>query len=199
MEHEEQKESWNLIPGFFDEAAASDYFLRLMKEVPFSQNETAYGKERRLSCWMSDAGSYRYSGIRRQAVPLTPLVREILDIVKEQFGVPFNSVLVNLYRHGKDVIGWHGDDVRDLEVTDIASLSLGAARKFRLRPRDAVARRNNRVKTGTEWMEYELRSGDMVHMFGSCQTEYQHQVPQQAAVKTPRINLTFRVVKQNAA
>jgi alkylated DNA repair dioxygenase AlkB len=43
-------------------------------------------------------------------------------------------VLLNLYRNGVDSMGWHSDDERELgERPVIASVSLGATRRFRLR------------------------------------------------------------------
>lgn len=46
----------------------------------------------------------------------------------------YHGVLANLYRNGDDCIGWHDDDEKALgDVPVIASLSLGAVRKIRLR------------------------------------------------------------------
>ena len=46
----------------------------------------------------------------------------------------FNCVLVNLYRDGKDSNGWHADNEPELGKNPaIASLSLGATRRFDLK------------------------------------------------------------------
>jgi alkylated DNA repair dioxygenase AlkB len=49
-------------------------------------------------------------------------------------GMPFNSVLINYYRDGKDRVAWHSDNEKELGINPmIASVSLGAERKFKLR------------------------------------------------------------------
>ncbi|MFM5982088.1 MAG: alpha-ketoglutarate-dependent dioxygenase AlkB, partial [Sphaerospermopsis kisseleviana] len=46
----------------------------------------------------------------------------------------FNSVLLNLYRDGKDSVSWHSDDEPELGKNPIiASVSFGATRRFSLR------------------------------------------------------------------
>ena len=48
-------------------------------------------------------------------------------------------MLLNLYRDGRDSMGWHADDEPELgPAPTIASLSLGALRRFRLRPRPGL-------------------------------------------------------------
>src|SRR5690606_40383735 len=67
--------------------------------------------------------------------------------LRDELEQPFNSVLANLYRDGRDAMGWHSDDEPELGPEPlIASLSLGAVRQigrasWRGRGRDAgVAR-----------------------------------------------------------
>jgi alkylated DNA repair dioxygenase AlkB len=64
----------------------------------------------------------------------------------------------------------------------IASLSLGATRKF------VIKHRQNEEK-----YEFNLTSGNLVVMDGITQKYYKHAVPKQAKVTEPRINLTFRI------
>ena len=52
----------------------------------------------------------------------------------------FNSVLANLYRDGRDCMGWHSDDEPELGPAPvIASVSLGATRRFVLKHRERAA------------------------------------------------------------
>ena len=49
-------------------------------------------------------------------------------------GTGFDFVFVNRYRDGRDSVAWHGDR-EGARLPVIASLSLGAARRFDLRPK----------------------------------------------------------------
>jgi alkylated DNA repair dioxygenase AlkB len=65
----------------------------------------------------------------------------------------------------------------------IASISLGAPRRFKFR--HLLTR---------EVVETTLTPGSMVVMSGLSQSCWEHEIPRQAAVSEPRINLTFRQV-----
>ena len=95
-------------------------------------------------------------------------------------------MLCNLYRDGADSMGWHSDDEASLGPRPvIASLSLGATRRFALRHR---ARRYRSVTLA-------LGNGDLLLMAGDTQTHWQHAVPSTRRPIAPRINLTFRAVR----
>jgi alkylated DNA repair dioxygenase AlkB len=135
----------------------------------------------RLTAWYGEAG-YIYSGIRHEPRPWTPILLDLKAIAEALAGQPFNSVLLNLYRDGRDSVSWHADDEPGLGPEPmIASLSLGAARRFLLRHR----RTRERV-------EVVLGHGSCLVMSGAVQHHWQHQVPKTARPVGPRINLTFR-------
>src|SRR6186713_2293843 len=79
----------------------------------------------RLSCWIGDPGaSYTYSGTRFEPRPWPPALLPVRARLQAEFGVDFNSVLANLYRDGRDRMGWHADNERELGPRPvIASLS----------------------------------------------------------------------------
>ncbi len=140
----------------------------------------------RLEAWYGDAGAgYRYSGLAHDPLPWTPLLAALRDRVAAVAGCTFNSVLANLYRDGRDSNGWHADDERELgREPTIASLSLGAPRRFRFR------RKDDRRET----VDALLLDGSLVLMRGRSQECWQHTVPKERDVHAPRINLTFRTV-----
>ncbi len=108
------------------------------------------------------------------------------DRLRKELGVPFNSVLANLYRDGRDAMGWHSDDEPELGAEPvIASLSLGAARRFVLRRRDDHAVKQTLV----------LAPGSLLVMRGACQRDWQHALPRTAKPVGPRLNLTFRHIR----
>ena len=169
-------------------AAAQEAFARLHEEIPWEQHRLRiFGREipsPRLSCWIGDADAvYTYSKTRFEPHPWKPGLAGLRDAVSALCGEVYNSVLCNLYRDGRDAMGWHSDSEPELGPAPvIASLSFGATRRFRLRhKRD----RNLRL-------EIELAAGDLLLMAGATQSNYRHDLPRTACAVGPRINLTFR-------
>ena len=151
---------------------------------------TVYGKQHRtprLTCWVADPGcSYRYSGLQQVIHPWTAELEHLRQLLLDQLGVRFNSLLLNRYRDGADRMGWHADDEPELdEQAPIVSLSLGAARDLRFRPRH-----------GSEApFAINLADGDLLVMDPPSQRHWQHALPPRARVQQERINLTFRVIR----
>lgn len=176
------------VARFCDAGAAQQWFALLHAEVPWEQHRLrVFGREvasPRLSCWIGDADAvYTYSGTRFEPRAWTPALTELRDAVSIQCGEIYNSVLCNLYRDGRDAMGWHSDSEPELGAAPvIASLSFGAARRFRLRhKRDRALR-----------VEFDLAPGSLLLMAGATQRNYRHDLPRTARPVAPRINLTFR-------
>jgi alkylated DNA repair dioxygenase AlkB len=52
-------------------------------------------------------------------------------LVEEATKKRYNSCLLNLYHDGEEGMGWHADNEKELDLSSgIASISLGATRKF---------------------------------------------------------------------
>ena len=151
---------------------------------------TVYGKQHRtprLTCWAADPGcSYRYSGLQQAIHPWTAELETLRQLLLDQLGVRFNSLLLNRYRDGADRMGWHADDEPELDdQAPIVSLSLGAARDLRFRPR----------RGGEAPFAINLADGDLLVMDPPSQRHWQHALPPRARVSQERINLTFRVIR----
>jgi alkylated DNA repair dioxygenase AlkB len=151
---------------------------------------TVYGKQHRtprLTCWVADPGcSYRYSGLQQAIHPWTLELETLRQLLLDQLGVRFNSLLLNRYRDGADRMGWHADDEPELDdQAPIVSLSLGAARDLRFRPR----------RGGEAPFAINLADGDLLVMDPPSQRHWQHALPPRARVQQERINLTFRVIR----
>ena len=138
----------------------------------------------RLSCWVGDPeATYRYSGVRFAPHPWTPELEALRDRLVEVLGVPFNSVLLNRYRDGRDAMGWHSDDEAELgRQAVIASVCLGATRRFALKHRHDPRHR----------LTLDLNGGSLLVMAGDTQHLYRHALPRTARPTGERINLTFR-------
>src|SRR5690606_32806891 len=113
----------------------------LLDEVAWEvQRIRVFGREvesPRLSCWIGDADArYRYSGTDFVPHAWPPSLAGLRERLALTAGGSFNSVLLNRYRDGRDAMGWHSDDEPELGVRPlIASLSLGAPRRFVFRHR----------------------------------------------------------------
>lgn len=147
----------------------------------------------RSAAWLTAEGckcSYEYAGLRFMPMPMSDWFLEITRAVCRSIGlqeVP-NSCNANLYQTGLQTVSWHSDDEPLFDATNrdalIVSLSLGAARKFELRPKDDPFQETSVL----------LEDGDLCLMEGLCQKHYRHRVPPEAEVHAPRINLTWRWV-----
>jgi len=181
--------------GWVGAAEADGWLEQLLQEVPWKQELiTVYGRRHampRLTCWMADPGcGYRYSGLENAIEPWTPLAATIRRRIGAAAAQEFNSLLLNYYRDGRDAMGWHADDEPELDPdAPIASLSLGASRTLRFRPRQ-----RDRAPT----LAVELGHGDLLLMDPPTQRHWQHGLPQRLKVASPRLNLTFRRVRPPA-
>lgn len=170
--------------------AARDWFARLDAEIAWERHRLRlFGREidaPRLSCWIGDAEAvYRYSGRTFSPHAWTPALAALREYLLAQCGESYNSVLCNLYRDGRDAMGWHSDSEPELGAAPlIASFSFGGVRRFRLRHRTNPAAR----------LELELPAGSLLRMGGTTQQFYRHDLPRTARAVAPRINLTYRAI-----
>ena len=201
-------------PAWLPEGRAAELFAALKDEVPWKQEAiTLYGRRHllpRLTCWMADPGcGYRYSGLANVIEPWSPAAAALRQALQELTGWRFNSLLLNRYRDGRDAMGWHADDEPELDAAaPIASLSLGAPRDFRLRPRPsprlardlaaAVQASNGQQPDGfgdCTPFNLPLHDGDLLLMEPPTQLWWQHALPRRLRLQQERLNLTFRVVR----
>jgi alkylated DNA repair dioxygenase AlkB len=170
--------------------AADRCFLRLRETIDWRSDEIIlFGKRivtARKVAWYGDPGcAYTYSGTTKEALPWTPDLRELQAVAEDLSGARFNSCLLNLYHHGDEGMAWHSDDEPEI-VRDsaIASLSLGAERRFRFK---------HKREPGLT-AEVLLEHGSLLVMAGPAQRHWLHCLPKTKRVTEPRINLTFRQI-----
>lgn len=164
-----------------------DVLSRLISETAWREEAiTLWGKQflqPRLTCWQGER-DYTYSGLTMRAQPFSPLVAEIRGAVEAASGRPFNSVLLNYYRDGRDSMGMHSDDEAELGPEPaIASVSYGATRTFILKH-----------KRTRETVRLELTAGSLLLMSGPTQANWVHGINKTARPTGPRLNLTFRFI-----
>ena len=175
------------VPAFLASKAADALFAQTLARADWRRERfKLFGRmvtAPRLTAWYGDPdASYRYSGVVRAAAPWPEDLCGLASIVGEAVGWQFNFVLVNRFRNGADMLGWHADDEADLGVEPvIASVSVGAERVFRLRPR-----------AGGPSVGRPLGHGSLVLMWGRSQRDFKHCVPRTAKPIGERLNFTFR-------
>ena len=181
-------------PDWLPADEADALFGRLQRDVAWeTRTIRMFGRrmeQPRRIAFQGDAGTvYRYSNDDYRASAWHPGVADLRDRLARWLDVRFNSVLLNLYRNGRDSMGWHADDEPELgDRPVIASVSLGAVRRFVLRSRADHGRK----------IDLPLASGSLLVMSGDLQRDWQHQVPKTARPVGPRVNLTFRRILQPA-
>lgn len=181
------------MQGFYHPPRSTHYMEQLLGEIQWREETIRlWGKEYlqpRLSAWYGDAGRrYAYSGVMLHPFPWTETLLQIREDVESASGHRFNSVLLNLYRDENDSVGWHSDAEAELgNMPEIASLSLGATRRFRLR---------HKVRKEVKPVVIDLTDGSLLLMAGKTQSCWQHAIHKQARTCGPRINLTFRNIVQ---
>jgi len=175
------------FPNFLSDNIANGLF-HYCQTLKWQQNNIKImGKNMpvpRLECSYGDADcDYLYSkSVLLRPLPWTIELLELKLTIESQTGYRFNLVLCNRYRTGKDSIGWHADKEPSMGKSPaIASITLGASRKFQLRP-------NTGGKSADFWLEH----GSLLLMQPGCQSKWVHQLPKTSKPVGERINLTFR-------
>ena len=170
-------------PHFLSQEMADRCFAALRSGCAWEQKPGLFGRPQpRLIASYGDPGlTYRYSGVTNVARPWLPTMVELRDRIEAIDG-RYNFCLVNLYRDGADSMGWHADNEPEMGPT-IASLTLGATRRFRIR--------HNSTR---EIQEFALGHGGLLIMSGTMQQYWQHEIPKTRVAVGERINLTFREV-----
>ena len=144
---------------------------------------------------------YSYSGEKRMPVgwnedpPASNAICALGRRIERFLNLPenyFNVVLANKYLHAQDSMGYHSDNEASLGPEPIiASISLGAVRKFVVRPKKGF-----QMGATTCKYAYHLKNGSLLVMSGKMQQCYEHAIPKVALSKNigVRLNFTFRHV-----
>lgn len=178
------------LPHFLPLKEADDLFDALFHNIPWQQDPiTVFGKTylqpRLTSLHGINNLPYTYSGIQMHPHPYTPELSVLQNKIRLHTSASFTTVLLNLYRDGKDSNGWHADNEKELGINPvIASVSLGEKRFFHCKHR----------KDKTAKFKLELTHGSLLIMGGAMQHHWLHHIPKTTRKIGPRINLTFRKI-----
>jgi len=181
----------NYYGAVLDAAQSDFYYQQLLENINWKNDEAIiFGKKiitKRKVAWYGDSEySYTYSKVTKTANIWTKELLELKAIVEKESGETYNSCLLNLYHSGDEGMGYHSDGEKMLKKNGaIASLSLGAERKFSFKHRESKQR-----------IDVLLERGSLLVMKAATQTHWLHRLPPTKKVNTPRINLTFRTIQK---
>lgn len=179
------------VSNVFDPNSCSTLFTLLRASLNWQQDQLfMFGKlitTKREVAWVGDAGcSYTYSGVKKFPQAWTPELLRIKQTAEKLANYTFNSCLLNLYHDGHQGMGWHSDDEVELEQSaPIASVSFGGERKFSFK--------HKFEKLGASVI---LENGSLLLMHPPTQHFWQHSLTKTKRIVLPRINLTFRAIRQ---
>ena len=179
-----------LYPALFNEKESTELYTLLTERIAWKQEPIViFGREimqPRLTAWYGDTDKpYSYSGITMQPHPWTAdllRIKQRIETVAEQ---AFTSALLNLYRDGRDSMGWHRDNEKELGANPvIGSVSFGMPRTFQLK--HATEKKLTK--------KVLLTNGSFLLMKGATQHNWLHSIPKEPPITGGRINLTFRTI-----
>jgi len=177
----------NYHPNAFSLEEVNHYFSCLSNEIQWQQDVvTLFGKtyitERKVAWYAEKSFVYRYSGQSKVALAFSKTLIDVKSRVEKLTGSHYDACLLNFYHHGSEGMGWHSDNEKSiLSYSSIASVSLGAERKF-----------NFKHKINGEKLSLLLESGSVLDMSKQTQEYWLHALPKSKKIHGARINLTFR-------
>ena len=177
------------IEPIYDESflapAEAQALLATVQSLPWTRGRFRGRPVPREEVWIGPY-SYWFSGRTLAPAEWTSEIAAVRERIRARYGGAYNSVLLNRYLNEDDSVSWHSDDEPEMDPAHpIASLSLGAARVFRVR----LSGTKDRAQS------YRLTSGSLLVMPAGFQRVYQHCVPKSKTPCGARINLTFRRMK----
>lgn len=187
------------VPGFLTSAVADPLGAAIVDETHTRwQSQLKYGKGGRyldrghtMARFGASGVTYTYKDKSKPMYPFTPALCQALVRVDLALGTAFNCIVINSYEPGSGLYPHRdGQYIPQLGNTPvIAALSFGATRSFLLHPADPAT--NKRIK-GAQPISISLASGDLFVMYGNCDTQYQHSIPEEPSATGTRVSLTFR-------
>ena len=153
-------------------------YLRFNKTVKVPRGQASYTLNENIHY------NYKVSGGSPPNEVMCPLLKEITERVNKALDTKYNTILMNVYKDGKDCIGHHKDREDGWAPNSgFASLAFGATRNFDLKEEE----------TGI-LTRIPHKQGYAVEIPRSMNQTHTHCIPSQPRVKLPRVSLTFREI-----
>jgi alkylated DNA repair dioxygenase AlkB len=164
-----------ICPGYFSPTVATELYIKLRDRIEWDERISA----RKTACF---GLPYNYSGLTYDVTPMHPILEPICSRLQQTLGFEPNSCLLNYYEDGRAKMGFHSDEIDNLEDgTQIVIISLGTERKLAFRSKVDYSQR----------LSYLLPHGSLMYMSQKTQEFWSHAI-KRANVTDGRISLTFR-------
>jgi alkylated DNA repair dioxygenase AlkB len=164
-----------ICPGYLSPLAATELYTQLCDRIEWDLRMSA----RKTACY---GLSYDYSGVSYDHKPMHSLLQPVCAKLAKTLGFEPNSCLINYYVDGRSKMGFHSDEIDNLEDgTKIIIISLGTERKLSFRSKADYSQR----------IQYLLPHGSLLYMSQRTQEFWSHAI-KRANVTEGRISLTFR-------
>lgn len=201
--------SWMFVQRGNPAITKSDLSV-LTRDIPWESLVSKSGQVTRKTAWMVRKGcqcQYKYGNELVDPIAMPPWMDDIMrrwlqDLDLSDESLP-NSVNFNLYDHGGHGVGWHADDEPlfrgKVQDARIISVSLGAARRFRIGMRKERRGGKKKLTSRPDRLtvsDVMLNHGDVCTMEGLFQKHFVHQLAktkvQEEEDTATRVNATFR-------
>ena len=144
-----------------------------------------FGKEiitkRKVAFYSDPSIAYTYSSRTKIGLPWKETLITLKNMVESITKEKYNACLLNLYHNGEEAMGWHCDNEKEIVAnSSIASLSIGASRKFSFKHKETK-----------ETISIQLENGSLLEMKGPIQQHWWHALPKSKKITESRINLPF--------
>jgi len=162
-------------------------FDQLLHHISWENERVVmFGKEiitkRKVAFYSDPSIAYTYASRTKVGLPWKETLITLKNMVESITKEKYNACLLNLYHNGEEAMGWHCDNEKEIVAnSSIASLSIGASRKFSFKH-----------KVTKETISIQLENGSLLEMKGPIQQHWWHSLPKSKKVTESRINLTFR-------
>jgi hypothetical protein len=164
-----------ICPDYLSPTAATALYIQLRDRIDWDLRISA----RKTACF---GLPYNYSGLTYEYQPMHSLLQPLCLQLEQTLGFEPNSCLINFYEDGRDKMGFHSDEIDNLEAgTQIIIISLGVERKLSFRSTADYSQR----------LQYLLPHGSLLYMTQRTQEFWSHAI-KRANVLEGRISLTFR-------
>lgn len=163
---------WNMRPGFRNK------IKMFGKTMDMPREQQVYG-----------ISNYRYSGVTFDTKEMSSFLDTYLEWANMHDGGEhkYNMVLVNWYHNGKDNIGWHKDNEKEIKPgTNVMTISFGETRLFK-------------IKHDTKDIKQDIPTvhNSFVIMGGDFQKEFKHSIPKTSDKKKQRRRISITMRKFN--
>jgi alkylated DNA repair dioxygenase AlkB len=178
--------SWvDVVRGWLAAAEADALYAALVDGVAWRQ-----GRVWRYERWVDEPRLGAWWGVDRPSPD--PALPALQRAIQSHYGVRFDGAALAWYRNGRDSVAFHRDrELRWLDDTVIAVLTLGQPRPWLLRPRASRYDHDAPARGATH--DLLPASGDLLVMGGRCQADWEHSVPKVASLAASgRVSLQWR-------